>query len=398
MGMSITKFNGDRIALTDGINGITYGQLVDDAWDIAHNLSARNRKRFYLDGVTDLEAISYMFGAFIAGKELFCIPSFIPKPVRLALAIRFGAASNVRNLQPKWGKSFRHDGKVSVLTSGTTGKPKMVAFSTRAFTHNDYELSQYGIDENTVVYIPAPMVAAPMPFLMALSAGATIMIEPDRFNPEKLKGVDVVMTTPSNLVEAVRYGRNLKAIMTATGPLSVVQERAARSASQPVYDVYTSTETGIIAVRDVRAGTDFVPYGATEISSDCNDDTEVGMLSVKSPYTMMGYYKNKTYIKNESEFVSNGDLVQASDGMIKRIIRSTDSKVKVSGMSVYLGLIREVALGVPGVTEATVTVIRSEPDDEITLEVNGSTHDQVVSHLKSNLPWYAVPKRVVING
>jgi acyl-coenzyme A synthetase/AMP-(fatty) acid ligase len=395
--VNIETYDRHSIAMTDGSGEISYGELTDMAYAIAGGMVKSKRKRWHLDGVTDLHAIVYMYAAYLSGKELMCLPSFIPSPVRKMLAVKYGAYSNVRSVEPSVASSFPANGRVASLTSGTTGNPKMVAFSSRVFSHNDYGLERFGIGDREVVYVPAPQVAAPVPHLMSLSTGATVLIEPNRSSADRAANAGVVMTTPGSLNMFMDMPRKPKSIVTATSPLSQEQISTAIERGIDLHDIYTSTETGIVASRSVLQQDGYGLYGDVQMDLLSEDDCSTGILSVKSSYTMSGEYASFRY-QPASEWVQNGDLVTVAGGQISKIVRSTGSKVKVSGMSVYTDLICATALQLPGVLSARVDVIRSTPDDHVILNIQSDLSEStVLKHLAERLPWYAVPRSVVYN-
>jgi hypothetical protein len=393
--LNLLRYDPRAIALNDGISFKTYGQLIEEIEVRASSLLNSDGQRYYLDGVTNLDAIQWMYAAWMSGKELFLLPSFIPAPIRWVLSAKFGALTNVSkvSLTDKRAASYPFTGRVSVLTSGTTGKPKMVAFATTAFTN---VFNVCGLEEKVKVYTAAPMTAAPIPHLMSLSAGCETMIETDRFSAERASQADVVMTVPSSIEKVLPISGSIASIITATSPLSRAQEELCANATASVFDIYTSTETGIVATRDVYPDSPFTVFRDVAVDVTDMDSTGTGILVVESDYTMVGQYQNKNFVCR-SNSVQNGDIVTVSDPKtILRVIRSETSKIKVSGFSVYLDLVLDVARRAPGVLDVKASVLRKEPDDEVTLYVKtNDAKSSFISYMQAHLPWYAMPKRTV---
>lgn len=392
--LNIERWPSDAVALTDGSRSMTFGELVDRSYAIGFGLANAGTKRWYLDGITDMDALPYVYGAHLAGVDLLCLPSFIPKIVRKGIGFQHRTYANVRSIEPALsGGMPGGGGRVFVFTSGTTGKPKLVAYGPDT-VHWPYEFTQYDLGPGTTVYNPAPMVAAPVAFEMALSGGCTVLIEPDRLDVTKLGHVDGAMAIPSTLDRLLWHGAHLKAILTATGPVSAEQERAIQSGTVPVWDVYTSTETGILGVRNVSDGGPFEVYPEMEVRLDDQDQTGAGVVMARGHHTMAAEFRGGR-LHESDEWVGNGDLARLDQrGNLVSVVRGAESKVKVSGYSVYTDTVRHLAERAPGVTHSTLEVHRGLPDDVLVLRTDG--HPPAVKEwLQGQLPWYAVPQMIV---
>jgi acyl-CoA synthetase (AMP-forming)/AMP-acid ligase II len=377
------------VALTDGYSYVTYSELLDRSVAIAAGMIESGKSRFYLDGVTSLDTIEYMYAAVLAGKNLASVPSFIPRPVRKAMLLASGFVFDARSVAPsKRVYDFPGGGTVSVLTSGTSGRPKLIAFANTAFTE-DFGLQKIGLSEETFSYIPAPMVAAPIPFLMLLSVGGTALVEPNRFDVEKLRDVNHAMTIPKSLGAVIESG--IARVMSSTGPVSEDDIVEARRRGTEVFDVYSSTETGIVGYRNLLESLNFTVMDGVQIASP----KVCGKIAVKSPYTMHGHYAGPVF-RRATQAVSNGDWVTLENGKISQITRTNDSKVKVSGYSVPLELVRQQISSIDGVSNVRLIARPGRPDDAIIAYVESNiSEDDLRKRAGEVLPWYAVPERIV---
>lgn len=140
-------------------------------------------------------------------------------------------------------------------------------------------------------------------------------------------------------------------------------------------------------------------------------DGEVGELLIRSPTMMQGYwgrpdlnqrafYRRKVFMGYEDTFYRTGDLVQVqSDGNYKFLGRK-DRQIKTRGYRVELDEIEVTLLSHDQVEETAVfPVADGEGSNRIEAAVilrNGAatTSADLANHLKTRLPWYAVPVKI----
>ena len=141
---------------------------------------------------------------------------------------------------------------------------------------------------------------------------------------------------------------------------------------------------------------------------------EIGELCIHSSTQMLGYWNLPErsaaawYEHSESggpprKFYRTGDLVREDESGKLDLLGRADHQVKVRGYRVELGAVEKLLLQHPIVAEACALTTRDGKDDALTLRAAvtlergdaGNTEEKdLLTYLKSELPWYAVPQSI----
>ena len=165
-----------------------------------------------------------------------------------------------------------------------------------------------------------------------------------------------------------------------------------------------------------------IPIGTAFVNMESlvvdEDDQEVepgqtGELLMRGPTLMQGYWgrpalNGRAFLRRpvhadfDKVFYRTGDLVQVrTDGQLKFIGRK-DRQVKVRGYRVELDELEDELLSYEKVEEAAVFLVEEEDEnkriDAVVLlkKDTSTTPSELILHLKSRLPGYAVPSKVNI--
>jgi len=253
-------------------------------------------------------------------------------------------------------------GTVFLLTSGSTGAPKLVAHSWDSlFTANRVRLEQpvsWWLTYRPGTYAWYQMVTMWLFLsgndLSVCGAGAT----PGALDQARAAGVDALSCTPSFFrLLLVHCGMDrcrtlgLKRVTFGGEPVddAVLQDARTLFPQAVLTHIYASSEAGAaIVVRDGRAGFP-ASYLDRPASSGIRLRVEDGVLLVRSPYAS---------IEGE-EWVHTGDLVEVVDGRVQFLGRSGAAFISVGGAKVPTRLVEACLLRHPDVLWCKVVAQRA---------------------------------------
>lgn len=180
----------------------------------------------------------------------------------------------------------------------------------------------------------------------------------------------------------------------------------------PLIEAYGLTETSPAACinpLDLKAynGTIGVPIPSTEIQIRDNEGREValgesGELCIRGPQVMKGYWQRPeetAKVIDSQGFLATGDMaIVTPEGYVKLVDRKKDM-ILVSGFNVYPNEIEDVVALHPGVLEVACIGIPDEKSGEVVKvfvvkKDPALTEADVLSHCRTNLTGYKVPKSV----
>lgn len=316
-------------------------------------------------------------------------------------------------------------------TSGTTGRPKGVMISHRSRTLTFYHAAtEWGLGTGRVSLAVAPMYhGAGFAFGYApVFTGGTVVMLP-KWSPEEMlrlaekHRVQSIFLVPAHahMLRALGHGaaaaRDLASLDTlyfnaAALPFDLKRWVMETFPGVGVHELYGSTESGIITnLRPAdmlrKPGSVGHPWFMTELRVVDQDGNEVGPggmgeLYSRSPYLMLGYYKNPeatAACTTDDGFVTCGDLVRLDEeGYVHIVGRSSDMIVS-GGINVYPREVEDVLVQHPEVADVAVVGRPSEQwGEEVTAYVvlAGSAAldtDALVAHCRDYLAGYKIPRR-----
>ncbi|MDA8793880.1 AMP-binding protein [Bacteriovoracaceae bacterium] len=203
--------------------------------------------------------------------------------------------------------------------------------------------------------------------------------------------------------------------LTLGGGMAVqkaVAEKWKAITKKPLIEAYGLTETSPAAcinplTLEAYNGFIGVPISSTIVEiKDENGVTlpnnEVGEICIKGPQVMQGYYnrpEETAKVMTADKFFRTGDLgFMNDDGYFKIVDRKKDM-ILVSGFNVYPNEIEDALITHPKVLEAAAVGLAHEKSGEvvkvfIVKKDNSLTEDEIITHCKSELTGYKVPKSV----
>lgn len=343
-----------------------------------------------------------------------------------------------------------------LYTSGSTGTPKGILHTHRSgLAYAKLSVETYELTSDDVIGNHAPIYfdISTLGFFASPLAGATTIIASEAHikMPASLsqliekEKVTVWYSVPLALIQMLQRGglseRKMDALRLVIFAGELFPTKHLRATMEVLQGVkfcnaYGPTETNVCtnffltekpeSNEPISIGS---PWGNTEIlileedseqmftklSKFCKHEQsgKTGELLVRSATLMSGYWgredlnqKSFLRIKNEagteSIFYRTGDLVRLElDGKLTFFGRK-DRQVKTRGFRVELDEITNAILQHEAVKEAAVFTV-SDEEEQILIEAavvlkspNLSEEGSILSFLKTKLPWYALPRKIIL--
>jgi amino acid adenylation domain-containing protein len=332
-----------------------------------------------------------------------------------------------------------------LYTSGSTGTPKGIMHTHRSgLSFAEWAVDIYGLthEDRLSNHAPLHFDLSTFDYFAGAIAGATTIIIPEMLtkfptNLSKLieeERITVWYSVPFALIQLMQRGgiesrdfSSLRWILFAgeVFPTKHLRELMTLLPNIRFSNLYGPTETNVCTYHHVmmpQEGDETIPIGVPcanieALVVDLDDlpvpPGEVGELLIRGGVVMKGYwgrpekttasfYRRLAFDHFEELFYRTGDLVQLDSEGNYRYLGRKDRQIKTRGYRVELDEVEVALLSYPGVEEAAAYPV---PDGQgsnlieasITLKqrINTSESD-VILHLKSRLPPYAVPVKIKI--
>ncbi|MEO8816231.1 MAG: acyl-CoA ligase FadD12 [Mycobacterium sp.] len=328
-------------------------------------------------------------------------------------------------------RSYRQ-GKLILLTSGTTGTPKGAKRSGGGPAELVAVLRRtpYRAGETTVVMAPMFHAWGWSQLVMAATLTCTIVTQ-RKFDPEAtLALIDRYRATGLSVVPAM-FDRIMELPADVRGRYSCRSLRlavASGSRMRPdvvtafmdqfgdvIYNNYNATEVGMIATAtpaDLRAAPDTAgrPAEGTEIhilDADLRElpAREVGRIYVSNTTGFDGYTSGTTKDFHDG-FMASGDMGYLDEAGRLFVVGRDDEMIVSGGENVYPIEVEKILTGHPAVAETAVLGVDDEQFGQrlvafVVLEPGLGrdapvTPDELKQHVRDNLANYKVPREIAI--
>ncbi len=312
-----------------------------------------------------------------------------------------------------------------MCTSGTTGVPKGAMLTENNIIANVLDISKYFlIGAGDTILIARPLYHCAVltgEFLTALVNGACIRFYSGGFNPMEILNllqqysITVLGGTPTLLSLMGRFKRRedcLKHIAVSGECMSLETGRGIARAfpEANIYHVYGLTEAcprvAYLPPHLFRTYGDCVgiPLSSVELKIVTEQGkpaevNEIGMLWVKGPNVMAGYYndRERTNLVIKDGWLCTGDLALFTESGLLKIIGRKDDLIIKGGMNIYPAEIESTLKSDPRVRELYVYGhCDAKLGMQIMLDIAGDFTDsaQVRTLCRELLPGYQMPARI----
>ena len=319
------------------------------------------------------------------------------------------------------------EGKITILTSGTTGTPKGAPRSTpKSLGLLGGLLSKVPFKAGEVTELCVPMFHA-LGFAQALvgiGLGSTLVVR-RRFDPEQSlasveeHGASAMVMVPVMLQRTLELGEekiaqydlsSLRIIFLSGSALSAdVAKRALRAFGPVVYNLYGSTEISYATIatpedlQDEPSSVGKVVRGSiVKIFDDAGEELpagESGRIFVGNLSQFEGYTGGGTKDLIEG-LMASGDVGHFDEQGRLYIDGRDDEMIVSGGENVFPAEVEELLSGHEQIQEAAVIGVDDEKFGQrlkafVVRRGDGLTEDDVKDYVKENLARYKVPRDVV---
>jgi amino acid adenylation domain-containing protein len=332
-----------------------------------------------------------------------------------------------------------------LYTSGSTGTPKGIMHTHRSgLSFAEWARHEYGLthEDRLSNHAPLHFDLSTFDFFAGAIAGAATIVIPEALtkfpaNLSKLmqdERISVWYSVPFALMQMMERGlldtRDLSALRWLLFAGEVFPTKHLRNLVNMLPGVrfsnlYGPTETNVCTYYHVDSVPDdddtTIPIGKAcanvedlVVDPDGNPVPcgEVGELLIRGGVVMKGYwaqpektasgfYRRSMFDHFDDIFYHTGDLVQMDADGNYRYLGRKDRQIKTRGYRVELDEVEVALLSHPGVDEAAVYPV---PDGQgsnlieaaVIMKTAGLLLDDIVAHISTKLPPYAVPVRIDI--
>ena len=302
---------------------------------------------------------------------------------------------------------------VSLMTSGTTGRPKLVRHNLESLLGRIPRSagSATNCGQRWLLSYQPTTFAGLQVILTALCTGAAVVQTSNR-SPSELFAVAEQFATTHISGTPTFWRSFLLAAPPGSLPLKQIT-LGGEAVDQPTLDrlaqrfpearithIYASTEAGaLFSVHDGRAG--FPRAWLHGKDAGVGLRIRAGVLEVESPRRMLGYEGESTPTLTDDGWLITGDLVRV-DGDRVHFQGRSDDILNIGGAKVYPQEVEEFLLSCPGVTEVRVRSISNPMSGQLlaadVVLAPGYEPDvhrvELMRLCQSTLPSHKAPRRI----
>ncbi len=391
---------------------LTRGQL-ETAWVLAE-LDGLAQRVVLFPGSFSLEHI----GHIIRGASVDAIVTDFCNFGAEFPQVRYFMPATQEKIPQEYDRSRRAETEWVLLTSGTSGPPKLVAHTLASLA--GHLLQPQPVPDSRVwsTFYDIRRYGGLQILLRAMLTGTSMVLsDADESTSEFLVraglcGVTHISGTPSHWRSALMSpttGELKPRYVRLSGEIAdqvILDQLHAAYPDAALVHAFASTEAGLaFEVKDGRAG---FPASALDSAPDVSMKIEGGTLRIKSPRAALYYLGDGApLLKGADGFVNTGDQIEQRDGRLYFAGRS-DGQINVGGQKVYpeeveavlnqhpcvqISLVRRKASSLTGAIVIADVVLKP-----FTATPTSATQDlksQILRHCRESLSPYKVP--AVIN-
>lgn len=397
----------------------SWEEVHRDVREIASGLRGQDIDRLYLYGLEGQAAIKALFASDLSGMEVSILDeTYSQNQVRDTIK-RVGEGRLLTSVEELL--EFRNsnsasceetkEGRILVMTTGTTGRPKPVRYKWETLLKQVRETES--TEERWILLYPLNHFAALQVCLHVLVNRGTLVIPPAReYRPvyQAMRKHDVSSVSATPTFWRLFAGRlspedadELSLERITLGGEAVTEDILQRLKTlfpdATITHVYATTEIGsCFSVHDGRPGfpVEFLKRSVGNVELKIEEDE----LYVRSPHRMEEYAEDVDLDEHEG-WIATGDLVEVVEDRVLFRGRKTES-INVGGVKVYPLKVEETALQIEGVQAARahgesnpitgeVVVLNVEPEPSADPE---TVKENVQKVCKQELSRYEQPRRI----
>jgi len=350
--------NGERV--------LTRGDLARASEALSAAIAGAGIARLMVHSDDPFHILRAINAASSAGADLFIAHTNLPEANIAAVINTFGVQMIVGEADRLTGAAVGQapSSRIFMMTSGTTGAPKIASHSLTALMSRAKAAMHPGNRGAKWLLTYQPTGFAGLQVQLTAVAGRGVIVAPKQRTPAgfleaaKANGVTQISATPT-------FWRAFLMVVKP-GDLALRQiTLGGEAADQPTLDrirkaypearvthIYASTEAGVVfSVHDGREG--FPAEWLVSETQGVSMRIHEGFLHIRNPNAMVGYISDTLQPRLDDGWLATADRVEVR-GDRAFIVGRDDSTINVAGSKVYPLMVEQFLLRQPGVVEAHV--------------------------------------------
>ncbi len=320
-----------------------------------------------------------------------------------------------------------------MCTSGTTGIPKGTLITIKGLHENIIKISKYfDINTNDKIMIARPLYHCAVftgEFLVSIFKGVNIGFFDGKYDPNNIlqfaikEDITVLCGTPtlfnhiSGFVKRAKLIHKIKKIALSGECLNRKTAEIIRGSFpySDIYNVYGLTEASPrVSFLSPELFDNFsesvgLPLDGIEIIISDSGNNELpayskGMIMIKTPCIMKGYYKNKAATDKSiiNGWLNTGDYGYKDENGYLYILSRVDDMIIKGGMNIYPKEIENQVISIEVIKECMAYGIKTDIGQEIAIDIVLNTEEKTVSKrdlvglISDTLPSYQMPTKINI--
>lgn len=354
--------------VSPGRASVSRDDLARKAAEVRDRLLAGGQRRVLVCSDDPVDILTTLDATHKVGADLWIAHTNLPASVINDVVEQFGIDLTVSSevVQERPGKAgAAGSGRVHMMTSGTTGRPKIAAHTLDSILGRVRRHAGHAVNRDgrwLLTYQPTGFAGLQV-MLTAVLSGGTLVVPRERTPSGFVEAaatceVTQISATPtfwrSFLVAAPPGRLDLRQItMGGEGIDQATLDRVMRAfPTARVTHIYASTEAGVVfAVHDGREG--FPSVWLEERQQDVELAIREGLLHVRTPHLMRGYVGEVAQPLLSDGWLATQDRCELVGDRV-RLLGRQDATINVAGSKVYPLAVETFLLGLPGVVEARV--------------------------------------------
>lgn len=397
--------SGDRV--------ITRGDLGASAEQLAAVMAQNGVRRLMTHSDDPAHILRAIEAADRTGADLYIAHTNLPQAHVDAVIATYGVQLVVAETDRLTGQpvsDISTTGRVFMMTSGTTGAPKIASHSLDALMSRARAGMHPGNRGAKWLLTYQPTGFAGIQVQLTAVAGRGLVVAPAERSPSgfiaaaRAHGVTQISATPTfwrSFLMAVQPGDIALRQITLGGEAadqSTLDRIRKAFPDARITHIYASTEAGVVfSVHDGREGFPAEWIGAPTQGVELR--VIDGFLNIRTPNAMGGYVSENAQPLKDDGWLVTADRVEIR-GDRAYIVGRDDSTINVGGSKVYPLMVEQFLLKQPGVLEARVFAVPSPiagslVGGEIVIEPGldpAETRAAVLAACREGLASYQVPR------
>lgn len=391
----------------------TRGQIAARSNDLLARLQEQGILRVLVRSDDPVHLLRSIDACARAGADLWIAHTALPDAEIDDIVARFGIQLITGDVdQPResqGGEAPR--GSVYMMTSGTTGKPKIAAHTLATLARrmrSAVDMPQNREGKWLLTYQPTGFAGIQVQLTAVLSHGQIVV--PLQRNPSGFyqaaltHGVTQISATPTfwrSFLMVAEPGKPALRQITLGGEAADQATLDRIRAAYPearVTHIYASTEAGVVfAVHDGLTG--FPAAWLEQPVQGIEVRIRDGMLQIKNPNAMRRYVSENAQPLLDDGWLQTADRCEIIDGRVK-VLGRQDATINVGGSKVYPLQVETFLLGIAGVREARVFAVPNPVAGqlvgaEVVLEPGqdpAEARPRILAECRAQLAGYQVPR------